>query len=77
MDQSVVSRALWPLPLQILQLLSPQEVMSVVPDLALVPRTFVLKPSMSLFVGGLARVDFLEVMTSSLAGQPMTKLQSG
>lgn len=48
----------------ILQLLSPQEVMSVVPDQALVPRTFVLKPSMSLFVGGLARVDFLEGGTS-------------
>ncbi len=35
--------------------------MSVVPSQAVVPRTFVLKPSTSLFVGGLARIDFLQV----------------
>ncbi|CAF88049.1 unnamed protein product, partial [Tetraodon nigroviridis] len=45
----------------ILSLLTEQEVMSVVPTQAIVPRTFVLKPSMSLFVGGLARIDFLQV----------------
>lgn len=46
---------------QILSLLNDQEVRSVVPTHAIVPRTFVLKPSMSLFVGALARIDFLEV----------------
>ncbi|XP_033502718.2 nitric oxide-associated protein 1 [Epinephelus lanceolatus] len=44
----------------ILGLLTEQEVMSVVPSQAVVPRTFVLKPSMSLFVGALARIDFLQ-----------------
>lgn len=46
---------------QILSLLTEQEVASVVATQAVVPRTFVLKPSMSLFVGGLARIDFLQV----------------
>ncbi|XP_022617046.1 nitric oxide-associated protein 1 isoform X1 [Seriola dumerili] len=44
----------------ILSLLNEQEVRSVVPTQALIPRTFVLKPSMSLFVGALARIDFLQ-----------------
>ncbi|KAM9357199.1 nitric oxide-associated protein 1 [Symphorus nematophorus] len=44
----------------ILGLLTEQEVMSVVPCQAVVPRTFVLKPGMSLFVGALARIDFLQ-----------------
>ncbi|XP_041652730.1 nitric oxide-associated protein 1-like [Cheilinus undulatus] len=44
----------------ILLLLSEQEVMSVVPSRALVPRTFVLKPGWSLLVGGLGRIDFME-----------------
>ncbi|XP_068460304.1 nitric oxide-associated protein 1 [Clinocottus analis] len=44
----------------ILGLLTEQEVMSVVPTQALVPRTFVLKPSMSLFLGALGRIDFLQ-----------------
>lgn len=35
--------------------------MSVVATQAIVPRTFVLKPGMSLFVAGLARIDFLQV----------------
>uniref|UniRef100_A0A8C4GQR4 Nitric oxide associated 1 n=1 Tax=Dicentrarchus labrax TaxID=13489 RepID=A0A8C4GQR4_DICLA len=48
----------------ILSLLTEQEVMSVVPSQAVVPRTFVLKPSMSLFVGALARIDFLQGETS-------------
>ncbi|KAG7218152.1 hypothetical protein INR49_009053 [Caranx melampygus] len=45
----------------ILSLLNEQEVRSVVPTQAVVPRTFVLKPCMSLFVGALARIDFLQV----------------
>lgn len=44
----------------ILDLLTEQEVMSVVPTQAVVPRTFVLKPSMSLLLGALARIDFLQ-----------------
>ncbi|XP_074531034.1 nitric oxide-associated protein 1 [Halichoeres trimaculatus] len=44
----------------LLGLLTEQEVMSVVPSKALVPRTFVLKPGVSLLVGALARIDFLE-----------------
>ncbi|XP_062249039.1 nitric oxide-associated protein 1 isoform X2 [Platichthys flesus] len=44
----------------ILSLLNEQEVRAVVPTSAIVPRTFVLKPGMSLFVGGVARIDFLQ-----------------
>ncbi|KAM9740862.1 nitric oxide-associated protein 1 isoform 1-T1 [Menidia menidia] len=44
----------------VLELLQDQEVQMVVPTRALVPRTFVLKPGMTLFVGALARIDFLE-----------------
>ncbi|XP_077429492.1 nitric oxide-associated protein 1 [Vanacampus margaritifer] len=44
----------------ILHLLHQQEVRAVVPTRAIVPRTFVLKAGMSLFVGALARIDFLE-----------------
>ncbi|XP_032411155.1 nitric oxide-associated protein 1 [Xiphophorus hellerii] len=44
----------------VLQLLQDQEVRSVVPTRAIVPRTFVLKPGMTLFVGALARIDFLQ-----------------
>ncbi|XP_072315710.1 nitric oxide-associated protein 1 [Eucyclogobius newberryi] len=42
-----------------LKLLTEQEIRSVVPVQALVPRTFVLKPGSSLFVGGLVRIDFI------------------
>uniref|UniRef100_A0A665U1W9 Nitric oxide associated 1 n=1 Tax=Echeneis naucrates TaxID=173247 RepID=A0A665U1W9_ECHNA len=48
----------------ILSLLNGQEVRSVVPTQAIVPRTFVLKPGMSLFVGALARIDFLKGLRS-------------
>ncbi|KAF3694290.1 Nitric oxide-associated protein 1 [Channa argus] len=44
----------------ILDLLKEQEVRSVVPTQAIVPRTFVLKSGMSLFVGALARIDLLQ-----------------
>lgn len=37
-----------------------------VPSQAIVPRTFVLKPGMSLFVGALARIDFLQVLPSPI-----------
>lgn len=48
---------------QILNLMTEQEVMSVVPSQAVIPRTFVLKPGTTLFVGALARIDYLQVMT--------------
>uniref|UniRef100_A0A3B5MIS2 Uncharacterized protein n=1 Tax=Xiphophorus couchianus TaxID=32473 RepID=A0A3B5MIS2_9TELE len=41
--------------------LQDQEVRFVVPTRAIVPRTFVLKPGMTLFVGALARIDFLQL----------------
>ncbi|XP_069029579.1 nitric oxide-associated protein 1 [Embiotoca jacksoni] len=44
----------------VLQLLTEQEVMSVVPTQAMVPRTFVLKSGLSVLVGGLFRIDVLQ-----------------
>lgn len=44
----------------ILNLLTEQEVKFVVPTNAIVPRTFVLKPGMVLFLGALGRIDYLQ-----------------
>ncbi|XP_067103949.1 nitric oxide-associated protein 1 [Osmerus mordax] len=44
----------------ILNLLTEQEVKMVVPTHAIVPRTFVLKPGMVLFLGALGRIDYLQ-----------------
>ncbi|XP_061896067.1 nitric oxide-associated protein 1-like [Entelurus aequoreus] len=44
----------------VMALLNEQEVKALVSTRAIVPRTFVLKPGMSLFVGALARIDFLQ-----------------
>ncbi|CAB1325483.1 unnamed protein product [Coregonus sp. 'balchen'] len=44
----------------VLNLLTEQEVKLVVPTQAIVPRTFVLKPGMSLFLGALGRIDYLQ-----------------
>ncbi|KAL4641572.1 nitric oxide-associated protein 1 [Arapaima gigas] len=44
----------------ILNLLTEQELKMVVPTYAIVPRTFVLKPGMVLFLGALGRIDYLE-----------------
>ncbi|XP_062404795.1 nitric oxide-associated protein 1 [Sardina pilchardus] len=44
----------------ILSVLSEQEVKHVVPTEAITPRTFILPPAASLFLGGLARIDYLE-----------------
>ncbi|KAG8004353.1 Nitric oxide-associated protein 1 [Nibea albiflora] len=68
---------------QILNLLTEQEVMSVVPSQAIVPRTFVLKPGTSLFVGAMARIDFVQggkscwfsVMASSRVPVHITSLE--
>ncbi|XP_013856129.1 nitric oxide-associated protein 1 [Austrofundulus limnaeus] len=48
----------------ILHLLQDHEVRLVVPNKAIVPRMFVLKPGMCLFVGALARIDFLQAEKS-------------
>ncbi|KAM9795571.1 nitric oxide-associated protein 1 [Neosynchiropus ocellatus] len=48
----------------LLALLTEQEVKLVVPTQAIVPRTFVLKTGASLFVGGVARIDVLQVVRS-------------
>ncbi|XP_059201727.1 nitric oxide-associated protein 1-like [Centropristis striata] len=66
----------------ILRLLTEQEVMSVVPTKALVPRTFVLRPGTSLLLGALGRIDFLQgamscwfsVLASSLVPVHITGL---
>lgn len=49
--------------IQILSLLNEQELKMVVATHAIVPRTFVLKPGTVLFLGALARIDYLEVST--------------
>uniref|UniRef100_A0A8C7XI42 Nitric oxide associated 1 n=1 Tax=Oryzias sinensis TaxID=183150 RepID=A0A8C7XI42_9TELE len=66
----------------ILQLLQEKEVQLVVPTRAVVPRTFVLQPGMSLFVGALFRIDFLQgekscwfsIMASNLVPVHVTSL---
>lgn len=44
----------------ILNLLTEKEIDIVLPTHSIIPRTFVLKPGMVLFLGGIARVDFLQ-----------------
>ncbi|XP_078145256.1 nitric oxide-associated protein 1 [Centroberyx gerrardi] len=44
----------------VLSLLTEQEVRLLVPTQAIVPRTFVLKPGSTLFLGALGRIDFLQ-----------------
>ncbi|XP_045387651.1 nitric oxide-associated protein 1 [Lemur catta] len=44
----------------ILNLLTEKEVNIVLPTLSIVPRTFVLKPGMVLFLGAIGRIDFLQ-----------------
>ncbi|NXW41754.1 NOA1 protein, partial [Nyctiprogne leucopyga] len=46
--------------LQVLNLLTEKEVKLVLPTHAIVPRTFILKPGMVLFLAALGRVDYLE-----------------
>lgn len=48
----------------VLSLLNEQEVKLVVPTQAIMPRTFVMKPGMVLFLGALARIDYLEGKSS-------------
>uniref|UniRef100_K7F4Z0 Nitric oxide associated 1 n=2 Tax=Pelodiscus sinensis TaxID=13735 RepID=K7F4Z0_PELSI len=49
----------------VLNLLSEKEVKIVLPTHAIVPRTFVLKPGMVLFLGALGRIDYLQGAKSS------------
>lgn len=44
----------------ILNLLTEKEINTVLPTHSIIPRTFVLKPGMVLFLGGIARIDFLQ-----------------
>ncbi|CAI5796790.1 oxide-associated 1 [Podarcis lilfordi] len=45
----------------VLNLLKEKEVKLVLPTCAIVPRSFVLKPGMTLFLGALGRIDYLQV----------------
>ncbi|XP_066474388.1 nitric oxide-associated protein 1 [Tiliqua scincoides] len=49
----------------VLNLLNEKEVKLVLPTCAIVPRTFVLKPGMTLFLGALGRIDYLQGTQSS------------
>ncbi|CAB0017175.1 unnamed protein product [Nesidiocoris tenuis] len=44
---------------QILDLLTSEELMKVLPQKCIRPRTYVMKPGWTMFVGGLARVDYM------------------
>ncbi|XP_007944416.2 nitric oxide-associated protein 1 [Orycteropus afer afer] len=44
----------------VLNLLTEKEVKIVLPTLSIIPRTFVLKPGMVLFLGAIGRIDFLQ-----------------
>lgn len=46
---------------QVLNLLTEKEVKLVLPTQAIIPRTFILKPGMVLFLAALGRVDYLQV----------------
>lgn len=49
----------------VLNLLKEKEVKFVLPTCAIVPRTFLLKPGMTLFLGALGRIDYLQGTRSS------------
>ncbi|KAL8202811.1 UNVERIFIED_CONTAM: hypothetical protein K2H54_025854 [Gekko kuhli] len=49
----------------VLNLLNEKEVKLVLPSSAIVPRTFVLKPGMTLFLGALGRIDYVQGAQSS------------
>ncbi|XP_078240913.1 nitric oxide-associated protein 1 isoform X2 [Pogona vitticeps] len=55
----------------ILNLLDEKEVKLVLPTQAIVPRTFVLKPGMTLFLGSLGRIDYLQHSAFSQSVQTM------
>ncbi|XP_077201815.1 nitric oxide-associated protein 1 [Paroedura picta] len=49
----------------VLNLLNEKEVKVVLPTCAIVPRTFLLKPGMTLFLGALGRIDYIQGKQSS------------
>ncbi|KAK9407936.1 nitric oxide-associated protein 1 [Crotalus adamanteus] len=49
----------------VLNLLTEKEIKCVLPDCAIVPRTFILKPGITLFLGALGRIDYLQGNRSS------------
>lgn len=52
---------------QVLNLLTEKEVKQVLPTQAIIPRTFILKPGMVLFLAALGRVDYLQVGKNRIA----------
>lgn len=46
-------------PQQILNLLTTEELLLTIPKQMIIPRTFLIKPNMTLFLAGLGRVDYL------------------
>ncbi|XP_058027513.1 nitric oxide-associated protein 1 [Ahaetulla prasina] len=49
----------------VLNLLTEKEIKCVLPTFAIVPRTFILRPGMTLFLGALGRIDYLQGNQSS------------
>ncbi|KAF7236481.1 Nitric oxide-associated protein 1, partial [Varanus komodoensis] len=50
----------------VLNLLNENEIKLVLPTTAIVPRTFILKPGMTLFLGALGRIDYLQAISEVL-----------
>lgn len=47
-------------PDQILDLLTTEELLSVLPKRTIAPRTFILHPNQTIFLAGIGRLDYLE-----------------
>lgn len=47
-------------PDQVLDLLTTEELLSVLPKEIIVPRTFILHPNQTIFLAGIGRLDYLE-----------------
>lgn len=58
---------LTPFHLQILNLLTSQELKVVMPYSGIIPRTYVLQPGMVMFLGALGRIDFLKVTSIEIS----------
>ncbi len=46
---------------QIINKLTQQELSKMLTDMVVIPRTYTLKPSRTMFITGLARIDYIEV----------------
>lgn len=60
--------------MQVLNLLTEKEVKLVLPSHAIVPRTFILKPGMVLFLAALGRIDYLQVREERILGAAASSL---